>query len=106
MVMAGVMAAEDGKKPPSMTHRFSTSCALSHRSRTLVPGSVPVTVALHWGEVHVDGEVLDYPDVVADRAKQLLGAPVPLVEGIHPASVAAGGDPAGSIAHHTILVIR
>ena len=48
MVSAGFIAAEDGKKPPSTTHRFSTSCARHQGSSTLAAGSCPATTVPHW----------------------------------------------------------
>jgi hypothetical protein len=48
MVSAGFMAADDGKKLPSTTHRFSMSWLRHHGSSTLVAGSAPATTVPHW----------------------------------------------------------
>lgn len=47
MVSAGFIAAEEGKKPPSTTHRLSSSCTRHQGSSTLVVGSLPATTVPH-----------------------------------------------------------
>ena len=73
IVSAGFIAADDGKKPPSTTHRLSRSCALQWPSSTLVRRVHARDDGAAHVAVHADVEGLGEHHVVARVAHQPLG---------------------------------